>query len=95
MMSRPRRLAGQAVAVLDLSQHQRPDAVGVAEADDLVVGEQHGAEGPPQPGDDVPQGDPDVVGGVLRQQGRDDLGVGGALEDVPALAPGRRAARRC
>ena len=27
------RLAGQAVAVLDLAQHQRADAVGVAEAD--------------------------------------------------------------
>ena len=85
MMSRPRRLAGQAVPPLDLAKHQRTDAVGVAEADHRVAGEQHRAEGAAQPGDDVPQGAPDVVGWVLGEQGRDDLGVGRALEDVPAL----------
>ena len=90
-----RRLAGQAVAVLDLAQHQRTDAVGIAEADDLVLGEQHGAEGAAQLGDDVAQRLPDVARGVLGQQGGDDLGVGRALEDVAVLAPDRRAGRRC
>ena len=91
MMSRPGRLAGEAVAAVELAQHQRTHAVGIAEADDLVLGEQHGAERAAQAGDDVAQGLLDVARGVLGKQSRDDLGVGRALEDMAVLAadPGR------
>ena len=79
-----RRLAGEAVAAVEFPQHQRTHAVGIAKADDLVLGEQNGAERAAQAGDDVPEGFFHVAGGVLGKQSGDDLRVGRAREDMAA-----------
>ena len=75
------RLAGHAVGrlaavgILDHAQGQRPQAMGIAEGDDRVVGDHDGREGALQPGQHVGHGVLDALGGMRGQQGGDDLRV--------------------
>ena len=79
------RLAGDRIGVLQLSEDQGPEAVGITDGDHLLVGEEQqriGAFDPPQ-GADEP-----VEGQILMGEGDevdDHLRVHGRLEDGPVI----------
>ena len=79
-------LRGDAEAVAELAERERPDAVRVAEGDHGALGHHHGRVGALEPrhhrGDRVL----DRPRLLDRDQGGDDLRVGGAAEVDPALA---------
>ena len=79
-------LRGDAEAIAELAQRQRPDPVRVAEGDHRALGHHHGRVGALEPrhhrGDRVL----DRPRLLDREQRGDDLRVGGAAEVDPALA---------
>ena len=80
------RLAGDAVVVADLAEHERPQPGGVAEGDERVLRHQHGRERALQARDDLGDGVLDALGLVRGQQRGDDLRVRRRAEAQALLA---------
>ena len=103
----PARLAGQHPAALEPAQHQRPEAVGVAHADEAGVVHEHEREAAPQPGQDPLQRALQVaaVGAGLVGYSRASSSATSAesvvesrprlVERGPAASRAPRPARRC
>ena len=78
-------LRGDAEAAVELAQSERPQAVGIAEGDDAVAGQDDGRERAVQARHDVGDGVLDALRRVGGEQRGDDLRVRGRAEADPAL----------
>ena len=72
--------------VLDHPEHQRTQSVRIAEGDHRLLGQHDGRERPAETWQHVGHGVLDLLGGMARQQRRDDLGIGRRAERHVALA---------
>ena len=86
MMSSAQRLGCEHPGVVDAADHQRADAVGIAEPGDRVLGEDDGGEGALDLLHRVGDGGAQVARRVVRDQRRDHLGVRGRVQPHPLLA---------
>ena len=80
------RLGCEHPGVVDAADHQRADAVGIAEPGDRVLGEDDGGEGALDLLHGVGDGGAQVARRVVRDQRRDHLGVRGRVQPHPLLA---------
>ena len=86
-------LGSQDRAAVEFAQHQRPDAEGIARADQLLVGERHERVGALDLGQRLDEPVDDFRPPRSRREQQDDLGVGRRLADgarADELAPQRQ-----